>query len=85
MDEELKNRFFQQKLRELIDGDTQPFPTIICERERPEILELVREFCLFSTYMIPFKVRHNLSYVPEKLELQRVKDFGDLYIFVNLS
>ena len=32
-----------------------PYPTIICEMERPEIKELIRRFVLFSSEMKPFK------------------------------
>ena len=85
MDNELKHRFFKQKLQELLDNNTKPFPTIICERERPEIIELVRKFCLFSPKMIPVNCNNSFSFVTERLEIQRVKDFGDLYIDVNIN
>jgi hypothetical protein len=85
MDDELMNRFFQKKLQELLHDNTKPFPTIICERERLEIIELVRRFCLYSTKMIPFSVKHSLSLVSERLELKKVEDYGDLYIDVNIN
>ena len=85
MDDELKNRFFQKKLQELLHDNTRPFPTFICERERSMIIELVRRYCLFSTKMIPFRVKHSLSLVSERLEIKKVKDYGDLYIDVTIN
>jgi hypothetical protein len=85
MDDELKNRFFQQKLQDLLYDNTKPFPTIICERERPVIIELVRRSCLFSMKMIPFKVKYSVSLVSEMLEPRVVKDYGELYIEVNIN
>lgn len=85
MDDELMNRFFQKKLQELLHDNTKPFPTIICERERSVITELVRRYCLFSAKMIPFRVKHSLSLVSEGLELEQIRDYGDLYIDVNLN
>jgi len=79
MDDELRNRFFQKKLQELLHDNTKPFPTIICERERLEIIELVRRYCLYSTKMIPFRVKLSFSLVSERLELKQVKDYGDMY------
>ncbi len=85
MDEELKNRFLQLKLEELLNNSTRPFPTIICEMERPEIIELVRKFCLYTPNMKPFKGKRKLSLIPEGLEFQQVKDYGDLYIEVFIN
>jgi hypothetical protein len=85
MDDELKKRFFQKKLQELLHDNTRPFPTILCERERPEIIELVRKYCLFSTTIVPFRVKHNLLLVSERLELEQIWDYGDLYIDVNIN
>lgn len=83
MNEELQNRFFQQKLQELLTDSTRPFPTMIFEMERPEVIELIRKFCLFSPKMIQYKVRHNLIENPEQLETEQVKDYGELYVLVN--
>lgn len=85
MDEELKYRFFHKKLEELLNGNTKPFPTLIIEQERLEITELIRKFCLFSPYMTPFKIPITLEVVPEKIEVHPVKDYGELYILVNLN
>jgi len=82
MEDDLVNQFFQKKLQELLDGNTKPFPTLIIEQERLEITELIRKFCLFSPYMIPFKVSMNHEVVPEKLEVHPVKDYGELYYLV---
>ena len=86
MDEELKNRFMQQMLQDLLHDDTKPFPTLLCEMEETRIVELVRKCCLFSDKMVPFKVKHQLNLVSERLEIQRKSiDYGMLYIevFVN--
>jgi hypothetical protein len=86
MDEELKHRFIRQKIEDFVTDNVKPFPTIICERDDPRLIDLVRQFCLFSTKMIPFKGKLNLLYVSEGLEIQRESIvFGDLYIevFVN--
>jgi hypothetical protein len=85
MDNELLNRFFQKKLQDLLDGKTRPFPTIICEMERHEGVELVRKFCLFSPMMTPFRVNGNLCYVKEELECKQVKSYGELYVLINMN
>ena len=86
MDEELRKRFTQQKLKDLLNDNVNPIPTIICEMKRPECIELIRMYCLFSGAMIPFRVKHNLSFVPERLDFQRgTINYGELYILVNLN
>ena len=85
MDEELKNRFFQQKLHELLTDGTKPFPTIICEMDDPKILELIRKFCLFSPHMKPLTKRSIDSITDEGLDSKKVVDYGELYILVNLN
>ena len=86
MDEDLKRRFLQQKLEDLLNDNTNLIPTIICEMERPEIMELVRMYCLFSGAMIPYQVKHNFSIVSERLDFQRDPiNWGELYILVNLN
>ena len=85
MDEELKKRFTIQKIEDLLSDNSNLLPTIICERERPEIIELIRMYCLFSNAMIPYKVKH-LSFVSERLDIQRSAiDWGNLYILVNMN
>ena len=84
MDEELQNRFFQKKLQELLTDSTRPFPTYIFEREWPEILELVRKFCLLSSMMIEYKA-DDFTFVPEQLERKSITDYGDLYYLLFLS
>lgn len=79
MDDDLKNRFFQLKLQELKTDSTRPFPAMIFEIERPEIIELIRKFCIFSPHMIQYKVDHNSLSVDERLECKKVIDYGELY------
>ena len=84
MDEELQNRFFQKKLYELLTDGTRPFPTYIFERERPDILELVRKFCLLSPMMIEYKA-DDFTFISEQLERKAIIDYGDLHCLVFLS
>ena len=83
MDEELKHRFFQQKLHELLTDNTKPFPTMICEQEDPEIIELIRKFCLFSPHMKPMTKKSLDPIVNESLDKRKIVDYGELYILVN--
>ena len=84
MDDELKQRFFQKMLEDLLAERTKPFPTILCERDDPKIIELVRKYCLFAEPMKPFRIKPNLIIVSERLEIQRaVTGHGMLYILVD--
>jgi hypothetical protein len=85
MDKELRNRFFQLKLQELLTDNTRPFPTYIFEMERPEIIELVRKCCLFSPMMIPYKASNSFHFIPEGLECNPVVDYGELYTLIVLN
>lgn len=82
MDDELCQRFFQLKLKELITDSTRPFPVMIFEQERTEVIELIRKFCLFSPYLIPYKVVP--IEVEERLENTRIVDYGELYSLIFL-
>lgn len=79
MDEELQHRFFQLKLKELLTDSTRPFPVMIFELERPEIVELIRKFCLFSPKMIPYRGDPESIFVDERLDKEKVVDYGELY------
>lgn len=86
MDEELKQRFLKQKIKDFKADDIKPFPTILCERDDPRITELVRRFCMFANTMVPYRVKPNLFVVSERLNIQRERvDFGDLYIWVTVN
>ena len=86
MDEDLERRFLKQKLEDLLNDNTNLIPTIICERERPEIEELVRKYCLFSENMIPYWVGNNLILVKEGLDrLRKSIEWGELYIEVHVN
>ena len=86
MDEELKQRFLQQKLQDLLSDNIQPFPTILCEMEYPYNIELVRKVCLLKGAMVPFRVTENLISVSEILDRQqKPPDYGNLYIDVNVN
>ena len=86
MDEELKKRFTKKKIEDLMNDNINMLPTIIAEIENPISLELIRIYCLFEGAMIPFKVKHNLSFIPERLDFQRGPiNWGELYILLNMN
>jgi hypothetical protein len=86
MDDALKKRFLIQKIEDLKSNNVQPLPTILCERDDPRIMEVVRKFCMFSEKMVPYRGKHNLIYIEERLEVQKAMvDYGELYIFVNVN
>jgi len=86
MDEELKARFIAQKIKDIINGNLHGMPTIICEMEHPNIMELVRRNCLFVETMVPFTQKHFQPLLNEGLEINRGQvDFGDLYILININ
>jgi len=85
MDEELKNRFFQLKLSELLNDSTKPFPTMIFEMERPEMIELIRRVVLFSRKMLPYTSKNIKPMIKEGLDKKDVKDYGELYVEVFLN
>ena len=85
MNEQLQQRFLKKKLEDLLNDCTKPILTTIYEREPQDLLELVRRHSMFSKRMVPFNVKHQLSIVPEKLEIQRAGlDYGDLYILLRM-
>ena len=86
MDEELKQRFLQQKLQDLLNENIRPFPTVLCEMEYPYNIELVRKVCMICGAMVPFRVKGNLKDVTERLDRQKeLLDYGNLYIDVNVN
>ena len=83
MDDDLKKQFLLQKLKDLLEDNIQLMPTIICERERPEIIELIRKFCLYANTMVPYLVKYHPKIVSERLDGSMGKmNLGDLYIEV---
>lgn len=86
MDEDLKKRFLQKKLDDLLNDNNIPFLTILCEREEPRIQELVRKYCMFSGVMSPFRLGNRLKIVPERLDGTKGKtNWGELYIEVFIN
>jgi hypothetical protein len=63
MDETLKHRFLIQKIMDLKTNNVKPLPTILCERQDPRIMEVVRRYCMFAEPMVPYQGKHNLSFV----------------------
>jgi hypothetical protein len=53
--------------------------------ERPEVIELIGKFCLYSPMMIPYRVVQNPRFVEERLEIEMVTDYGELYGLIFLS
>jgi hypothetical protein len=84
MDNELLNRFFQQKLKDLLNNSTRPFPTYIFEMERIEVIELVRRFCLLSPLMIEYNA-DDFTLILEQLERKAITNYGNLYCLVVLN
>ena len=85
MDENLQQRFLKKKLEDLLNECTKPIPTIICEQEPQDLLEKVRRHSMFSKRMVPYRVKHHLTIVSEKLDIQRKSiDYGDLYILLRI-
>jgi hypothetical protein len=80
-EEELRNRFYRQKLEDLLNDNVRPFPTMILEEEDPEFLELIRPFILFGN-MKPFTYREVTPSTREELERKKIKSYGDLYCLV---
>lgn len=79
--EELKLRFFRQKLDDLLSDNTKPFPTMIAEMEDPDFLELIRPFVMFGN-MKPFTSRDIQPPTREGLEVKKIKNYGDLYCLI---
>jgi ApbE superfamily uncharacterized protein (UPF0280 family) len=81
MNSELKRRFFLQKIEDFKSDNCQPYPTVICEMERSNIIEIIRKNVLFSTIMKPCT---SSNFNPEVKEVlgKASNDFGDLYILV---
>jgi len=83
MDDDLKKQFLRQKIDDLLNDNIKLMPTIICERERPEIIELIRKYCLFANTLVPYLVRYHPEIVSERLDGTKGKmNLGDLYIEV---
>jgi hypothetical protein len=80
-EEELRNRFYRQKLEDLLNDNVRPFPTMILEEEDPEFLELIRPFILFGN-MKPFSYSEVTPSTREELETKKIKNYGDLYCLV---
>ena len=85
IEEDLKKRFYQKLLNDLLSDNTKPFPTIICEMERPENLESNRKAILFSPDTKPFTYRDIRPQGKEGLEKKKMKTFGELYMLVNIN
>lgn len=80
-EEDLRNRFYRQKLEDLLMDNIKPFPTMILEEEDPKFLELIRPFILFGN-MKPFTSRSIRPQTREGLEVKKIKSYGDLYCLV---
>ena len=86
MEEYLKQKFFQQRIDNMLTNNINLWPTIVCERERPEILEYIRQYCLYSNRLVPYLAKYHPKIISEGLDIQRGDtQWGDMYIevFVN--
>jgi hypothetical protein len=79
--EELKLRFVRQKLEDMLNDNMRPLPTMICEMEDPEFLELIRPFVMFAN-MQPFTYREVTPATREELERKKIKSYGQLYCLI---
>jgi len=88
MEEALKKRFTVKKIEDLLKDIVNPWPTILCERENPEMIELVRQNVLFAIKygnFIPFTHEHIRPSIKERLDKATGKTiWGELYIVVNI-
>ncbi len=89
MDADLVNRFFHKKVQDLLTDSTKPFPTIICERENFQVIELVRRNVLYAIKFgkfIPFNNEHIRPSIKERLDkIEGSTSWGNLYIIVNIN
>jgi hypothetical protein len=85
MDENLKKRFLDQKIDDLLNDNIKLFPTFICETERPSILEAIRKCVLFADTMKPYTKKCIKPPIKERLEKKKIKNCGELYFLVNLN
>jgi hypothetical protein len=89
MEEELKRRFTAKKLDDLLNDNLNLLPTILCERENPRIIELVRRNVLYAIKFgkfIPFTHEHIRPSIKEGLDKTKGNtNWGDLYIKVNIN
>ena len=86
MAEELKIRFTAKTIQDILEGNNSPTPTVICEMDRIEIIELVRRYCLFSTKMVKLTAKNIEPFTEKGLEIQKKPvEYGELYILVNIN
>lgn len=85
IEEDLKKRFYRQKIDDMLNDNLKPFPTMICEMERPENLESIRKSILSSPDTKPFMYRDVRPQGKEGLEKKKIKNYGDLYMLVYVN
>jgi hypothetical protein len=89
MNEELKKRFTLRKIEDLLHDNINLLPTILCERENFQIIELVRRNVLYAIKFgkyIPFTHEHIRPSIKEGLDKTKGNtNWGDLYIIVNIN
>jgi len=79
--EELRQRFYRQKLEDFLSDNIKPLPTMIFEEEDPKFLELIRPFILLGN-MKSFTSQAIHPPTKECLEVKKIKSYGDLYCLV---
>jgi len=89
MEEELKRRFTAKKLDDLLNDNMNFLPTILCERENPRIIELVRRNALVAVKygkFVPFNHEHIRPAIKEGLDITKGStNWGELYIVLNIN
>ena len=80
-EQELRQRFYQQKLDDFINDNIKAMPTMILEEEDPKFIKLIQPFVLFGN-MKPFTSRCISPPTEERLETKKIKDYGELYALI---
>jgi len=89
MDEFLKNKFLQKKLDDLLNDTGGFLPTIICERDDPKIIDIVRRNIFIAIEhggLVPFTSDNIRPPISERLDTNKGQiQWGELYIDVNIN
>lgn len=91
MDEDLKKKFLQKKLEDILNDNSRFLPTIICERDDMIIQDLIRRNSLVAIKyggLIPFTSKSIKPYIQEKLDKKYKRyntNWGEMYIDVNIN
>ncbi|GEM_PF-1611350 len=89
MDEELKARFLRQKFEDLLNDNTKPIPTIICELENVDAMEAVRKNVLLAVslgVLVTFTWENVRPAICEGIDKTKGQiNYGELFLKVSLT